>query len=80
MSKIVEVIIIRHGFRDADGVIHRRQIEVRQLTVECGLKSIIPPVDTGNISRQRSGTTCKRRCPPPRNTNHVVRVGGMQQH
>lgn len=75
MSKIVEVTIIRHGFRDVGGVIHRSRIEVKQLIVDAGSRVIIPPVDMGSISHQRGGTTCKRRCPPPRSTNGIVRVG-----
>ncbi|QQS16070.1 MAG: hypothetical protein IPK84_01800 [Candidatus Moraniibacteriota bacterium] len=75
MSKIVEVTVIRHGFRDADGVFHRRRIEVRQLTINDGSRVVITPVDFGSISHQWSDRTCKGRYLPSRSTNSVVRVG-----
>lgn len=73
--KSIEVTVIRHSFRDADGAIHRRRIEVKQMTVDDRLRIIITPVDSVTIHHQRGGTTCKRRCPPPRSTNKIVHVG-----
>lgn len=75
MSRTINVTIIHHGYRNPDGTLRRRWVEVRQMTVDDGLRAIVAPVDFGNIPHQRSGTTCKRRCPPPRSTNKIVHVG-----
>ena len=82
--KVIKVIIIHHGYHGycgVDRVVHRRWTEERDLVVMTGRarRMVIAPA-TGHESapcHQQGGTTCKRRCPPPRNTNHLVRVGGM---
>lgn len=77
-NKTVEVKVIRRSFRDADGAIHRRRIEVRQLTVEGGLRVIIPPVDMRDTPHQQGGDTYKGRFQFPRSANHIRRVGRVR--
>lgn len=73
-KKTVEVKIIRHGFRDANGTIHRSRIEVMQLVVE-GSQVIIPPVDVKDVPHQQGGDTYNGRFQFPRSANHIRRVG-----
>ncbi len=69
--KSIQVTIIRHGFRDADGTIHRPRIEVRQLVVDGGSRVIIPPVDMRSIPHQQGGDVYKGTFHFRRRANHV---------
>lgn len=71
-EKSILVIIKKPVVHDADGTVHRRKVLTVFININVVHSSL--SLSTG-VSHQRGGTTCKRRCPPPRSTNKIVHVG-----
>lgn len=78
MKRSIEVTVIRHAFREADGTFHRRRVEVCRLNIDES-RVIIPPVEKQDVSHQHGGYIQKGRFQFPRRANHIVCVGGRQQ-